>query len=240
MRGQLAAACIGLVLLGGPGAAQQSEEPEIRPYQLARNTDYEALVRFRRVQSELIYIDRLKGEIPMDGLALRKPPEPAVERDRDSLTGPELTSRGILLAGLLGLAILVWRNRSWLLLMLGQTSSATPRAASPGNGAKAAPQPIDPTLLGRIRAMADREAAIVLLLQAALQEAAQANGLRLSRSETAREFLRRLPPGWAHGSSLRRLVMAEELVQFGGRALAEDTFEQCLHDAAPILRGAMA
>ena len=83
--------------------------------------------------------------------------------------------------------------------------------------------------------MADREAAIVLLLQAALQEAATANGLRLSRSETAREFLRRLPPGWAHGSSLRRLVMAEELVQFGGRILAEETFEQCLHDAAPIL-----
>ena len=39
---------------------------------------------------------------------------------------------------------------------------------------------------------------------------------------------------------LKRIVMTEELVQFGGRELPESTFEDCLRRAIPILNGARA
>ena len=93
-------------------------------------------------------------------------------------------------------------------------------------------------LLEQINAMPDRRAALILLLQHSLRRAATDNDLRLGRSETARDILRRLPAQWTHFAALRKLVMAEELVQFGGRALAEATFEECLRTATPILRGA--
>ena len=81
----------------------------------------------------------------------------------------------------------------------------------------------------------DRREALVLLIENLLPAAARQNSIRLGRSETAREIIRRLPHGWALLPELKRIVMTEELVQFGGRDLPERTFEDCLRRAAPIL-----
>lgn len=97
----------------------------------------------------------------------------------------------------------------------------------------------EPTQLADVletaRSMADRRAALVLLVRAALERAGAAVQLPLRRSETAREILRRIPGNWHHRAALGRLVAVEEGVQFGGRPLPEAVFAECLDHAAPIL-----
>jgi len=82
--------------------------------------------------------------------------------------------------------------------------------------------------------MDDRRAALVLLLNRALQRAAELNGMVLVRSETARGMLRALPRGWPHLAALRRLVEEEELVHFGGRDIREQAFGECIEIARPL------
>lgn len=91
--------------------------------------------------------------------------------------------------------------------------------------------------LDRLRAMRDRPAALLLLIQGALERAGQMTGARVLRSQTAREVLRRLPPDWPYRDALGRIVRVEEVVQFGGRELSEPVFEECLVLAEPLFDG---
>lgn len=220
---------------GSPLRAQ--EPPVITAHPLDRNAAYERSLRFGRIQSELVYIDRLEGEIPMDGAPPYRPPEPEPSRDAGQLDSMTVIGRVFLVAFALLAAWMLLRN---VPAFRGRFGPRTPRARAP----KPAPERQDPAaalpgadLLARLRAAHDREAALVELVRALLPVAADQNGLRIGRSETARELLRRLPTGWPHIADLRRIVMAEELVQFGGRALDAQRFEDCLDRAAPILAG---
>lgn len=91
--------------------------------------------------------------------------------------------------------------------------------------------------LDRLRGMADRPAALHLLIQGALERAGQLTGTRVLRSQTARDVMRRLPGDWPHCDALRRIVAVEEVVQFGGRPLSEPVFEECLALAEPLFEG---
>ena len=71
-------------------------------------------------------------------------------------------------------------------------------------------------------------------ISSALERAAEANGLRLGRAQTARDVLRVLPRGWPHLDALRRLVREAEIVRFGGRDLAEEHWRACLESARPL------
>ena len=224
------------------GAASAQEIPShITGFDLPADPGYQQAIRFSRLQSELVYIDRLDGPIPMDGLPLRRPSD-ATEGESDSgaelFEASQVVSRVAL--AILGLFLLVvlFKNRRGLMYMLGRA----PRAPA---GAEAGPdmstlQDLQyedhMALIERLRAMPDREQALVALIEASLASAANQNRMRLGRSETARDLLRRLPGSWPHITGLRRLVITEELVQFGGRPLREATFEDCLRRALPILR----
>ncbi|NNU81522.1 DUF4129 domain-containing protein [Halovulum dunhuangense] len=226
-----------LLWLAWPGAvpsATPDATSRITPYSLERNADYDRRTRFSRLQTELVYVQSRTGEIPVDLETLR----PAAQERGAGLSAlVPGASRAVLVGlALVALVLLVLRRERLLaLLRVNPASARTSRhaasavAQTDGNG-------LDPALIARLRGMADRRAALVELLEAALAAAATANGVRFGPSETARDFLRRLPRDWPHLQDLRWIVMTEELVQFGGRPLREARFLDCLERAAPILR----
>lgn len=215
--------------------AQESVPPVITPYDVTRDAGYERSVLLRRLQTEVVYVADLQGELPLDGVPL-PPPEDTPRRDGN---GEQTIGRAVVLVGLAVLLVLIFVNRQYLFRLLGRDGKATPAPHTVTSAAPAGAAP-DLGLLARLASAADREAALVELLQAALAAAARANGLRLGRSETARDFLRRLPRDWPHLSNLRTIVMTEELVQFGGRPLAAEAFQTCIAEARPIMERAAA
>lgn len=222
-------------------AAAQQMPSYIIGFDLPADPAYQQAIRFSRLQSDLVYIDRLDGPIPMEGVPLRSAPE-SVEGRSDGGTelfeASQLVSRVALGILALFLVVTLIKGRRGLLHRLGRNPDDAARAGTAAAAAAIAEPPDEShmALIERLRGMSDRERALVALIEAALTSAAMQNRLRLGRSETARELLRRLPSSWPHITGLRRLVMTEELVQFGGRPLAETTFEDCLRRALPILR----
>lgn len=221
---------VGPMLVAGP---LQAQAPQYTSHELNTNEAYDRRVMFNRLQTELVYIDRLDGEIPLDGKA-----PPASQEDDNAPTelsdAFRLAMRIALAIAVVTFLVLLYRNRGWLAerfdgLQPGQRPRSKPATRQSSDDT------LDPALIARLRAMTDRRAALVELLREALRAAAEQNGMRMGRSETARELLRRLPRGWHHLPALRSIVMAEELVQFGGRPLADATFETCLTQATPIL-----
>lgn len=85
--------------------------------------------------------------------------------------------------------------------------------------------------------MEDRRKALILLTGHALERAANMNDLRIARSQTARDVLRILPRQWPHRDAVRTLVREAEIVHFGGRDIAEETWQACLTAARPIFSG---
>ena len=210
--------------------------PVITAHDLPRNDRYAGRTRWSRLQTDITYVDRLEGEIPLDG---RAPPRPGPEDQGGPEDLPTLKwlSRALLAAVAIVLVAVLWRYRHAILTRTGRDgAAATARGNAPALNAQS--DGPDARLVDRLLAMADRRQALVLLTGAVLDAAARANGLRLGSAETAREFLRRLPGDWHHLSALKRLVMTEELVQFGGRPLPEPTFVSCVEAARPILAAA--
>lgn len=209
-----------------------------------RNPDYDAAVQFRNIQSELLYVNRLSGELPLDNMPI--PPSQNDEEGKRIFgsSGMYDNASRVLLALLLGLLVFV-------ALRYGKRArdgfSSTSRTKNPRERRRkrtdeqtSAKRARTQELIARLLDMEDREAAFVELVQIVLEAAAEQNELRLGRSETARDFLQRLPRGWSYLADIRRIVIAEELVQFGGRPLIARTFEDCLLRATPILDGAQA
>lgn len=222
-----------LVLLA-QGAAAVAQEDRITLHDIPRNAEYDSGNRFSGLQSRLNYIDELTGEIPMDGVPDYKPPEPE-DDGADNTTTRQRIGQGLLLLFAIGLGFVMLRHAGPFLRRFGLLREL------PGAAMNGRTQPDDgtgvplPGLIERLRGMDDTETALVMLVGALLPVAADQNGLRIRRSETARELLRRLPAQWTHLASLRRIVMTEELVQFGGRPLTRRAFEDCLDRARQIL-----
>ncbi len=237
---------VGLFLLcaatWATGALAQTQEVDqqtiITGHDVPRNATYVGQTRFQRLQGDIVYIDHLEGDIPMDGSPLPPLPEPEEEGSEasDVPVVYKNTSRILLTIAAAALLWILIRNRQAIFDRL----SNTPRAPRSQGRAQKGPDSANPApnadgLIARLRGMQDRRAALVLLLHAVLGDAARQNDLRLGRAETARELLRRLPQTWTHLADTRHLVMAEELVQFGGRPLPEPLFDDCLTRAEVIL-----
>ena len=83
-------------------------------------------------------------------------------------------------------------------------------------------------LLAELGTIADRRLALQRLTEHALARATHANGLRLIRSQTARDVVRFLPAAWRHVDALDLVVRTEEAVRFGGGPLPDALFADCL------------
>lgn len=217
-------------------AAQTDGQAGLSRFELPRSETPQPMVDLRPLQQDIVYIDQLSGEIPMGRRPITVPDPPSDPIDYYGIIeriGPFAKVGLALLTALL--IWVLWRNR-WAIAERLRGAPATPTSQAVSTPRRADRAPDASGLIARLRGMADRRAALVMLLRAVLNEAAQQNGLRLGQSETARDLLRRLPKEWPHLGPTRDLVMTEELVQFGGRPLPDPLFEACLNQAVPILR----
>jgi hypothetical protein len=240
-----------LAVMGGlaahPASAQSQERNtrlEIPRGDSARS--YAERTRFTRIQNDIFYIDELNEPIPMNGLPRFRRQEPAVEQPEPGISIPLSDAArwswfmffAVIVAVVLFIAIRYGGNMGGSFRKAPDGQSSNRRAARSGPR-KFVPETPTDILLDKLRSMEDRREALVELIEHLLPAAAHQNDLRVSRAETARDIIRRLPAKWTLLPELNRIVMTEELVQFGGRELPERTFEDCLRRAAPILNGAM-
>ena len=225
-------------------ASGNSNAQDVKVLRITENPTYVRAVRFRNIQSELLYVDTMTGALPLDDMP--SPPTPAVTSDQPNAFTEQVLENvtRVLLLGLTALLVYLvvkygWRAKNGLLRQrLNGNSSAELRAHS--DEAPTMTRTRTQELIAKLLDMEDREAALVELVHHILSAAADQNELRLGRSETARDFLQRLPRNWPPLTDMRRIIIAEELVQFGGRPLVARTFEDCLRRATPILDGKRA
>ena len=188
----------------------------------------------RGVQAEIIYM-RPSAAFDPEAIAEGEPPRPPRTMDAEA----ERRTWGIVF-GVLLVAVLVfaaWFGGRIPVSFRGRAADGCRRGPeTAGETAAAPPLPAD-AFLDRLRAMADRRMALILLVGRALEAAAAANGLRIGRAQTARDVLGAVPRRWPHFDALRRLVREAEVVHFGGRDLPEARWRECVEAARPLLAG---
>ena len=89
-------------------------------------------------------------------------------------------------------------------------------------------------MLAELARLPNRREALQRLTGYALDRATRANGIRLGRSQTARDVVGLLPAGWRHIASLSLVVRTEEVVRFGGAPLPDAVFADCLTAVRPL------
>jgi hypothetical protein len=194
-----------------------------------RNAAYLAAVRGGGLQAEIVYMDPSQP-IEIDE-APAKPPKASPPENPQAVRWLLIAVAAVSLALI---TILVIRNGAG-----GKAIFAKRLRPERDDARSRAPQP-EPTpasglhLLARIAALADRRLALQELTEHSLDRATRANGLRLGRSQTARDVLAYLSPAWRHHGALRLIVDTEEAVRFGGAPLGDANFADCLAAIRPL------
>lgn len=222
---------VGLATAPAMALTEADVEPTIGP-----NEQYEQSIRGERVESEIIYL-RPSAPFEPDGDIRIDVPEPETVRDSSSW-GPVRWFWVIFLGLILAAVIYVIVKNSGAVSVSFKATNEGTRKATDGPDAgltlgALSDQPID-SFLERLRAMADRREALILLVSRALELAAEKNDIRLGRAQTARDVVRVLPKSWTHMAVIRRLVREAEIVHFGGRDISEERWDDCLAAAKPI------
>lgn len=194
---------------------------------------YLAAVSGRGLQAEIAY---LPPTAPLD--LAEEPPKPRPTTNSAENVAA-LRWLLIIVAGavLVFLAALVIRNGSWARASFARPLSVGARRAPPSGPPPGAAEPAEPPglrLLAELARLPDRREALRRLTGYALERATRANGIRLGRSQTARDIVRFLPAGWRHIASLSLVVRTEEVVRFGGEPLSDAVFADCLATMRPL------
>lgn len=231
------AVCVWLVLfaLTGPALAQISQEDlaDTGP----RDPAVQQSMSWERVDDDLIYLRPSATFDPNGNLEIEVPEKP---RDRETQFSTFRWS-WVAIFGLVILAVIV------VFVLQGsriQVGFGRTRDGSRAVDAETGPEGLvvqDGDVKGfldRLAAMADRREALILLVNQALERAAQANAMTLGRAQTGRDVIRALPGSWQYRDTLRDLVRQAEIVHFGGRDISEDRWQECLSAARPLFRGA--
>lgn len=199
---------------------------------------YQQALRGSSVRSQAIYSD---DEVFGPGQEKRIK---RARREREISQGPSITMDSgwsVAFAVLLLLAaLLLWMKFGGSGMLL----SREPREIKPGQTAPDSWRmaedagPIDGrVLIGRLREMADRQEALVLLLRHALMSAGTACETRFARADTEREAFSRLPRTWGLRPALADILRTTELAHYGGRSVADSEFEDALSKGEMILMG---
>ena len=238
---------LGVLVLTGQAGAQtapdsaQTGQPKITaidPPRSAAADRYRSIAADQGVQTDAIYAAEIEGKLRSDSRFI--PPKKTTaspDYNPPSLSG----SFGMLLVLALllaGLALWLRFGGGGALLSKGPGEIMEKPVAPEGWKLPAAQD----TVLGGdifaiIRSMADRRAAMVILLRTALMQAATTSGTRFARSDTERDALRRLPQSVLGRSILGDLLREAELAHYGGREVSEATLHACI-DRARVLFGA--
>lgn len=192
---------------------------------------YQAHVARSAVQTEAIYAEKVTGDL-LPGEKFVPPKDAKAARMELPMLDGSLAI--IVVFGLLlgGLALWLRYAGAGVLRSGPREIRAKPEAPVAWRMAEGAPLPEGDALLALVRGMADRRAALVLLLRASLLRAAEVSDTRFARSDTEREAFRRLPGGWER---VKSLLQEAEWAHYGGREVGEATFERCYADAKSVL-----
>ncbi|MBM7066345.1 DUF4129 domain-containing protein [Actibacterium sp. 188UL27-1] len=226
--------CAAVLFFAAPSAGQEAirQEVEIRD----SGTDYLQSVRRYPVSTDLTFFDPT-GQAPT--LDTKLTPE-RVERSQEGEMA--LYSRIIWIL----LSILIIGALVLIVARLGGASvvdlNAQPKDAKSKRRKKGnAPGGIGsalPAELSQILQMTDRRAALLELMRTSLAKAADLHQIRLQRSWTARDALRRIPKDWPLHPPLHTVLVAAERAHFGGRDVSEDDFQAHVQDIAPLFAAA--
>lgn len=223
---------LGSVLLAGQ-ALGQNKPPEVTAVEAPRAAvadSYRDMARARGVQTEATYASALHGKLPTDGKFT--PPKAPRTPDGPVVNGPlGLVLVLVILLG--GLALWLRFGGAGGLLAAGP-GDLKPKAVAP-EGWKLPDNALPGgDIFALIRGMADRRAAMVLLLRASLLRAAEITDTRFARSDTEREAFRRLPSHLQSRPVLADLLQQAELAHYGGREVSPDLLATCIDRARPL------
>ncbi|WP_069306021.1 hypothetical protein [Methylobrevis pamukkalensis] len=171
---------LGLSILLLPGAASAADEAA------APVIPYAQVAEKARVQTAVEILD---AEAPLDLTGEARPaPAEALDRITPSADAAYWLTTAVLVAIVAALL--------WLFVRFGGASDLFrrgPHEARLHRAVRSETQTVDDaaTSLSDLRAMADRPAALRIMLQRAMERAAEVHGMRLARSQTARGLLRR-------------------------------------------------
>jgi hypothetical protein len=193
----------------------------------APNAAYLDAAGWRGLQTEIVY---LRPDAPLPEGAVAVTNAPGVADTRTERRNWAIAAGVVLM---LVLAFVAWYGRG-VSIAFGAPRDPLRRGSKWQTDARPVREVSTDALLAELAAMPDRRQALITMVTRALERAAQANGLRLGRAQTARDVLRVLPPRWPHFDSLRWLISEAELVHYGGRDLAEERWRACLDQARPL------
>lgn len=243
---------LGVFVLAGPAVAQTGSDPSqtgqpkitaIDPPRSPVADQYRAQAATRGVQTDATYASKIDGKLRSDGRFVAP---------KKSAADPEYAPRS--LPGGWGMILVIAAVLAALALWLRFGGAGALLSQGPG---ELAPPPVAPQgwalpptqdlaaggdIFASIRAMADRRAAMVVLLRTSLMQAATNSGTRFARSDTEREALRRLPQTIMGRSVLGDLLREAELAHYGGRDVSEATLQLCIDRARAVFgpKGATA
>lgn len=183
------------------------------------------------VQTDAIYAAKVTGELSPDGKFV-PPKATANPRLRVPMLEGNISMIVVMAVLLGGLALWLRYGGAGVLRRGPREITAKPEAPEAWRMAEGAPLPEGEALLTLVRGMADRRAALVLLLRASLLRAAELSDTRFARSDTEREAFRRLPSGWER---VKSLLQEAEWAHYGGREVSDATFERCFADAKTVM-----
>lgn len=233
-------AALALTLLTGAAAlAQQDGYRVIEAADPPRGADLDRLMteaRLRRIDTGMIYVTRLQGDLA-DGPAIElSRPDVSPRRDGIGVDGGSVSAMAVIGLFLLGLVLWMRFGGSGNLLAAAPKPDRLRHAAPESWALTEAERMTDPqTLLDQIAAMPDRSAAMVRLLHHCLLFAGDDSDTRFARADTERDAFRRLPDGWRFHQPLALLLNATELAHYGGRAVDEAGFVRALETGRQLL-----
>ncbi|MGG7567157.1 hypothetical protein ACQ5SO_13470 [Rhodovulum sp. DZ06] len=188
-----------------------------------------------RMRAEPVYADGLEGDLAGPE---RKPPPKAERREPLLSVSPNVGALiGVGIVALILVLLLKFAGGGALLAREpAQGRRAAREAAAPDAwAAEAADLSEAEALLARLSAMADRGAALAILLRHALIAAAGAMDLRFARADTEREALAKIPADWPARPPLEALLRAAELAHYGGRKVDDAGFGAALEAGRSVL-----
>lgn len=218
-----------------PAAAQLTGDDVARPG--TRSDKVEKALQLQRLDTEITYLKPGAKFEPGAQLPVTEPPKEKSREERRRDFNLMRWQNGLIFgAVVLAIVILVVLFGGRIQVSFRDTEDRR-RGGKDGDGSERLAGLDDvpeDAGLAYFLGIADRREALIKMTGQALERAAAANGVRLARAHTARDVLGVLPGTWRHMQNIRQLVRHAEIVHFGGRDLAEETWRACVELARPV------
>lgn len=228
-------ACFSACFLCALPPANAQEATLSRPDLSASGQDYLKAVRYRGIDTDVLYFDPTKPAPPLDTDFTPQAENQPVQ----------LSTDGRWIVGVIAAIVLIFLAL-FIYYSAGNTSvsfrksSDNARRKSRNNDLQAAIDGEEIRDLDALLRLEDRDLAVTGLAQLALSRCLAANEVLFKRSWTHREALRSMPQNLWYIPDLRALVLESERVNFGHRSISEGDFDALLSRIRPVLREVQA